>query len=133
MNLLRLLFSNKIPKKSGPKGPSQQIVNVILEMKKRNPQFGSLRIAIQIQHAFIERLIGSIRREYLNRLLFWNERDLQNKLNRYKKYYNIHRAHSALDAKTPSMMNGSLKNVVSINDYGWKQHGNNLFQLPMAA
>jgi hypothetical protein len=33
-------------------------------------------------HPFVERLIGTIRREYLDRVLFWNERDLkQNSIN----------------------------------------------------
>ena len=30
-------------------------------------------------HPFVERLIGTIRREYLDQLFFWNERDLQKK------------------------------------------------------
>ena len=31
-------------------------------------------------HAFVERLIGTLRREFLNRTLFWNQRDLERKL-----------------------------------------------------
>jgi len=58
-----LLFSNKTLKKPGPKGPSRQIIDVVLEIKKRNPQFGYLRIAMQIQHAFgIELDEGVVRR-----------------------------------------------------------------------
>jgi Integrase core domain len=38
-------------------------------------------------HAFIERLIGTIRREYLDQTLFWNQGDLERKLDRYKVYY----------------------------------------------
>lgn len=45
-----LLFSRKTPKKLGRKGPSDEIVQLIIEMKKRNPCFGYLRIAMQIQH-----------------------------------------------------------------------------------
>ncbi len=48
----RLLFSNKTPKKSGRKGPSTELIKLIIEMKKRNPRFGYLRINMQIQHAF---------------------------------------------------------------------------------
>jgi len=47
-----LLFSNKSPRKSGRKGPSEDIIQLIIEMKKRNPRYGYLRIAMQIQHAF---------------------------------------------------------------------------------
>ena len=34
------LFSNKSKQKPGPAGPSQEIINAILEMKKQNPRFG---------------------------------------------------------------------------------------------
>jgi transposase InsO family protein len=36
-------------------------------------------------HAFIERLIGTILREYLDQTLFWNQGDLERKLDWYKK------------------------------------------------
>jgi putative transposase len=47
-----LLFSAKSLKKTGPKGPSKELINLIVEMKKRNPQYGCLRIAMQIKNAF---------------------------------------------------------------------------------
>ena len=34
---------------------------------------------VPVSHPFIERLIGTIRREYLDQLLFWNESDLERK------------------------------------------------------
>jgi putative transposase len=37
-------------------------------------------------HAFIERLIGTIRREYLDQTLFWDQGDLERKLDSYKVY-----------------------------------------------
>ena len=48
----RLLFSRKIHKKPGPKGPEQMVINAIIEMKKRNPRYGYRRIAMQISNAF---------------------------------------------------------------------------------
>ena len=48
----RLLFSNRSPRKPGPKGPSQAIIDAIVEMKKRNPRYGNRRIAMQISNAF---------------------------------------------------------------------------------
>jgi hypothetical protein len=73
-------------------------------MKRRNPSFGCPHIAQQIaytfqqwqanlrildveeiktapyvplSHPFVERLIGTIRLEFLNHVLFWNATDLQ--------------------------------------------------------
>jgi putative transposase len=49
----RLLFSSSHRKrKPGPKGPSTQLIAAIVEMKRRNPKFGCVRIAQQINHAF---------------------------------------------------------------------------------
>ena len=85
-------------------------------------------------HPYVERLIGTTRREYLDQLLFWNERDLENKLNHFKNYYNIERAHSSLNRVTPEKAaDKSVDNVISIDPYCWKSHARELFQLPMAA
>ena len=35
---------------------------------------------VPLSHPFVERLIGTIRREYLDRTLFWTTADLENKL-----------------------------------------------------
>jgi putative transposase len=49
----RLLFSSSsIRRKPGPKGPSTELIAAIVEMKRRNPKFGYVRIAQQIAHAF---------------------------------------------------------------------------------
>jgi hypothetical protein len=48
----RILFSAKSPGKSGPKGPFKELIHLILEMKKRNPNFGYLHIAMQIKNMF---------------------------------------------------------------------------------
>ena len=49
----RLLFSPKVRKKPGPKGPSQNIIEAVLQMKQRNPTWGCPRIAQQIAiHCF---------------------------------------------------------------------------------
>jgi putative transposase len=52
-------------------------------------------------HPFIERLIGTIRRECLDRTLFWTTADLEAKLQNYQHYYNQHRRHYRLDGLTP--------------------------------
>lgn len=48
----RLLFSCKVPKKPGPKGPTEEIIAAVVEMKRRNPRWGCPRIAQQIALAF---------------------------------------------------------------------------------
>ncbi len=58
---------------------------------------------VPLSHPFIERLIGTVRREGLDKTLFWNERDLERKLLEFKNYYNQHRTHDALDGVTPAM------------------------------
>jgi putative transposase len=157
-----LLFTPKTRGKPGPTGPSPELIAAIVEMKRRNPNFGYQRIADQISlvfdigiekdvvrrvlakhyrpepgsngpsvcrmfngivsgsgaprylssdnnplflfhrwnanlrildvievktmpyvplsHPFVERLIGTVRREYLDQVPFWSARDLQRKL-----------------------------------------------------
>jgi hypothetical protein len=48
----RLLFSAKLACKPGPKGPSRELINAIVEMKQRNPSWGCPRIAQQVALAF---------------------------------------------------------------------------------
>ena len=48
----RRLFSSKVHEKPGPKGPSQDVVAAVVEMKRRNPTWGCPRIAQQIALAF---------------------------------------------------------------------------------
>src|SRR2546422_8635101 len=48
----RLLFSPKARKKPGPKGPSQEVMAAVVDMKQRNPTWGCPRIAQQIALAF---------------------------------------------------------------------------------
>jgi hypothetical protein len=48
----RLLFSTKGRRKPGPKGPSQEVVAAVVDMKRRNPTWGCPRIAQPISLAF---------------------------------------------------------------------------------
>ena len=51
-------------------------------------------------------VIGSIRREYFDQVLFWNAMDLESKLRRYQAYFNEQRAHAGIDALTPAVKSG---------------------------
>jgi len=49
---------------------------------------------VPLSHPFVERLIGTLRRECLDRTLFWNTSDLEAKLLDFQQYYNEHRTHA---------------------------------------
>jgi hypothetical protein len=59
----------------------------------RNPRFGYMRIDevksapyAPVSHPFIERLIGTVRREYLDHVFFWNVIGLTRKLDAFTTY-----------------------------------------------
>jgi putative transposase len=56
---------------------------------------------VPLSHPFVERLIGTVRREYLDQTLFWTRTDLEDKLLEFQHYYNAHRTHEALGGGTP--------------------------------
>ena len=53
------------------------------------------------QNPYIERLIGSIRRECLDHVIVWNETGLRRVLKLYFKYYEQTRTHLSLDKDAP--------------------------------
>ena len=48
----RWLFSSGGHRRPGPKGPSKELIDAIVEFKRRNPRVGCPRIAQQLAHAF---------------------------------------------------------------------------------
>jgi putative transposase len=89
---------------------------------------------VPVSHPFVERLIGTIRREYLDHMLFWNAADLARKLDEFRAYYNTHRVHRALDGVTPTCRAGNPPPLpAALASYGWQSHCRGLFQLPVAA
>jgi putative transposase len=85
-------------------------------------------------HPFIERLIGTIRREYLDQTLFWDQGDLERKLDSYKVYYNLHRCHTGLAGITPAQRCGAPAHpIANLDSYRLRKHCNNIFQTPAAA
>ena len=85
-------------------------------------------------HPFIERLIGTIRREFLDHTLFWNTADLERKLADFKVYYNLHRTHSSLGGDKPAEISGeTVSQPAALHSYAWEKHCGGLFQLPVAA
>jgi len=78
-------------------------------------------------------MIGTIRREYLDRKFFWNAVDLTRKLGAFRDYYNAHRVHRALAGFTPAQRNGVPSPcAAALERYAWQQHCRGLFQIPIA-
>jgi putative transposase len=85
-------------------------------------------------HPFVERLIGTMRREFLDQVLFWNGLDLERKLTEFCTYYNAARRHASLAGHTPlTFDNGHTEALADLNDVRWVSHCRGLVQLPVAA
>ena len=54
----RWLFSSGGHRRPGPKGPSKELIDAIVEFKRRTPRVGCPRIAQEIAHAFSRRRSG---------------------------------------------------------------------------
>ena len=55
----------------------------------------------QWQNPFVQRVIGSLRRECLDHIIVWNERSLLRSLKPYQAYYHEWRPHLSLDKDAP--------------------------------
>ncbi len=87
-----------------------------------------------VSHPFVERLIGTIRREYLDRTFFWNAVDLERKLDEFRDYYNAYRVHRSLDGITPAKRAGAPSPApATLDRYAWQQHCRGLFHTPVPA
>ena len=87
-----------------------------------------------VSHPFVERLIGTIRREVLDQMFFWNAFDLTRKLEMFRRYYNEQRVHRSLGGTTPAQRAGaSAPAPATLDHYGWRQYCHGLFQIPVAA
>src|SRR5262249_42649568 len=58
-----------------------------------------------------ERLIGTIRREYLDQTFFWTAADLEEKLQTFERYFNRHRTHSGLEGRLPEPGDASVSKL----------------------
>ena len=77
------------------------------------------------QNPFVERVIGSIRRECLDHFIILSEAHLRRLLRAYVAYYNIVRPHQALDGNSPlrrSVQPPSRGRIVAIAQVGGLHH-----------
>ena len=89
---------------------------------------------VPLSHPFVERLIGTARREFLDHVLFWNGRDLERKLADFQAYYNAARIHASLAGNSPlGVVVGSTVARADLSDVRWASHCRGLVQLPKAA
>ena len=89
-----------------------------------------------VSHPFVERLIGTVRREYLDHTFFWNAIDLTRKLDAFADYYNTHRVHRSLDGTTPARSSDASSPppaLAALRQYVWKRHCHGLFHTPISA
>src|SRR6202035_3415405 len=62
----RMLFSPKRRRRPGPNGPKKELIDAVVEMKRRNPSWGCPRIAQQIALAFAVEIDKDIVRRILS-------------------------------------------------------------------
>ena len=79
-------------------------------------------------------VVMTIRREYLDHVLFWNASDLERKLHEFRNYYNGHRVHSSLDGKAPEQISiGTSPIPARLERFSWISQCRGLFHTPVAA
>ena len=87
-----------------------------------------------MSHPFVERLIGTMRREFLDHVPFWNGRDLERKLAEFQMHDNAARSHPSLDGRTPLTFTDNRQVApADPSRIRWVSYGRGLVQLPFAA
>jgi hypothetical protein len=84
-------------------------------------------------HPFVERLIGTIRRECLDRTLFWTGADLERKLFEFQRYDNEDHAHAGLAGRPPASISEEGGPRASLDWYRSQPHCRGLYHTPIAA
>jgi putative transposase len=88
---------------------------------------------VPCSHPVVERLIGTLRREYLDRMLFWTAADLERKLVEFQQYYNEHRTHTGRAGRPPAQSPDPAGDGASLRAYRWQLHCRGLYHTPRAA
>jgi hypothetical protein len=88
---------------------------------------------VPLSHPFVERLIGTVRRECLDQILFWTTVDLEQKLAQFQSFYNGYRTHAGREALVPEPSTGEGPLPTGLDSYGWRVHCRGLYATPIAA
>ena len=85
-------------------------------------------------HPVVERLIGTVRRECLDRMLFWTAADLERKLVEFQRYYNAHRTHAGRAGRPPAPSPDATAGArANLRAYRWLPHCRGLYHTPRTA
>ena len=132
----RRMFNQAIARKSTPKYLSSDNVP-LFEYHRWQANLRILDIEeiksipyTPVSHPFVERLIGTIRREFLDHVFFLNANDLQRKLDAFQYYYNNQRVHTSISGKPPMKI---IRNHAALSRFRWKLFCRGLYELPIAA
>ncbi len=109
----RLLYSPGGGRKPGPKGPSKEVIDAIVEMKRRNPRYGCPRIAQQINLAFGLELNKDVVRRILE--------------THYRPDPGNH------GPSWLTIIAHAKDSLWSVELFRWEKHCRGLFELPVAA
>src|SRR4249919_248113 len=77
------------------------------------------------QNPFVERIIGSIRRECLNHVIIFDQRHLRRVLSSYFRYYHKSRTHLSLDKDCPEtrpIHPPTVGNIIAFPEVGGLHH-----------
>jgi putative transposase len=88
---------------------------------------------VPLSHPFVERLIGTVRRECLDRMLFWTTTDLEEKLRDFQHYCDAHRTHAGRQGHPPAAEGNADRPRANLSCYRWQKHCRGLYQTPIAA
>jgi transposase InsO family protein len=78
---------------------------------------------VPLSHPFVERLIGTVRREFLDHIPFWNTHDLERKLHQFRDYYNRERTHASLGGMTPDSKTSARRpQPLNLGRFRWASH-----------
>jgi hypothetical protein len=84
-------------------------------------------------HPVVERLMGTVRRECLDRLLFWTAADLEQKRAEFQPYDHEHRTHAARAGRRPTPSLDPADARARLRAYRWQPHCRRRYYTPRAA
>ena len=76
---------------------------------------------VPLSHPFVKRLIGTLRRECLDRTLFWTATDLEARLLDFQHYYNEHRTHAGRQGHPPVTGVNADRSLANLSCYRWQK------------